>query len=183
MVAAPLVDATSAGSGAAGAAARPGRRGRPPGGRGARGGGRGRTRRPPAPPDVQPEARHLDPQLVELGLVDDPQDLADVVVREPHQPPPPPAPNLPMIIDSADAGACSALSSFFAAPVAVTGRDCTTRRSPSCASAHSTSWCEPKYLCTRRATSTSAASSGSSRDASDRRASSTATQTVPQPDG
>src|SRR3954464_15257254 len=108
--------AASAGGGAAGGA---GRRGAPP----ARGPGGG----PPAPPHVQPEARHLDPQLVELGLVDDPQDLADVVVREPHQPPPPPAPNLPMIIDSADAGACSALSSFFAAPVAVTGRDCTTR--------------------------------------------------------
>src|SRR4051794_24780332 len=115
MVAAPLVDATSAGSRAAGAGAagpraaagggggRPGGLGRAPGA-GLRP-GRGR----PAPPHVQPEARHLDPQLVELGLVDDPQDLADVVVREPHQPPPPPAPNLPMIIDSADAGACSAL--------------------------------------------------------------------------
>ena len=34
---------------------------------------------------VQREARGLDPQLVELGLVDDPQDLADVVVSERHR--------------------------------------------------------------------------------------------------
>ena len=38
----------------------------------------------PGPAHVEPEALHLDPQLVELGLVDDPQDLADVVVGQRH---------------------------------------------------------------------------------------------------
>src|SRR3954463_2599901 len=88
-----------------------------------------------------------------------------------------------MTRDSASAAADVAACSCGAAPVAVTGRDCTTNSAPSRASAHSTSWWEPKYFCTRRATSTSPASIASSRHASDRRSSSTGTHTVPRPDG
>src|SRR6185312_15245444 len=107
-------------------------------------------------PDVEAEALGLDAELVELGLVDDAEDLADVVVVEGHQPP---APNLLKIMDMADVGA--AAGSFFV--IAVTGRDWRTKSSPSWSKAHSMSCGAPKWRSTCLAMSTRAVIASSSR--------------------
>src|ERR1700742_1585536 len=88
---------------------------------------------------MQAEPLRLDAELVEVGLIDDPEDLADVVVAEGHQPP---APNLLKIIDIAEVGA-GACGSGLARPV--TGRDWRMKSSPRWSKAHSMSWGAPKW--------------------------------------
>src|ERR1700758_2324322 len=123
---------------------------------------------------MQREAVGLDEELVQLRVVDDPQDLPDVLVGEGHQPP---APNRCMTSDMADAGAASRLGR------PVTGRDWRTYSVPARSIAHSTSWGAPKCPSTRPLSSTSAASSPASRHGAVRRSASTATSTVPRPPG
>ena len=88
----------------------------------------------PASHDVERQLAGLDAELVEVGLVDDPQDLADVVVAERHYESFFPAPKALITSAIADvavveAGLCTA----------VTGRDWTTKSPPSRATTHSTS--------------------------------------------
>src|SRR5262245_12544498 len=94
---------------------------------------------------VEFEAVGLDQELVEVRVVDEPQDLADVFVAQCHycffS-----APKVLIKSDIAEAGFAFSSDSGFANPV--TGLDCTTNRlsgsSTSRAIAHSMSWREPK---------------------------------------
>src|ERR1700744_2265437 len=122
---------------------------------------------------MQAEAFRLDGELIELGLVDDAEDLADIVVVEGHQPP---APNLLKISDTAAEGA-GARASLLARPV--TGRDWRMKSSPVWSKAHSMSWGEPKCFSTRLATSTTPLLAAGSREGAWRRSSSTSTRWAP----
>ena len=107
------------------------------------------------PAHVEREARRSRRAARRGGLVDDPQDLADVVVVQRHESF---SPRAERAHHQRHRG-CRRRRRPRAYATAVTGRDWTTKSlgAPSRAIAHSTSWCEPKCRSTRPATSTSAA--------------------------
>ena len=131
---------------------------------------RAALRRPvAASPHVEREPLGLDAELLDLGLVDQPEDLADVVVAQRHRDSGSLAVAGRRRTCPARATAPSRTAFGARSGTVVTGRAWSTTSASGSARpraiAHSTSWWEPKWRSTRRATSTSAASCASPRHA------------------